>query len=355
MKWTEKELEIIKKVNSKEELLKLIPNRTWDGIRKIRSKTVPEKVKRCLKWSNNEINIVIDNYEKMTKEEITKLLPLRTWESIKLKANGLKINRSFDFLRKSNMNILLENTVESFYWIGFLLADGYINDFIRLDLTLSIKDLDHLIKFSKYVECDNIQKDETKCSIALQNREVCPKICEKFKINIRKTYNPINIIDYQFDKELIFSLIIGFIDGDGCINKVYKRQDCNLRIHLHKSWLDNLIFMEDFIYRYFKRKKERRLSKIGNDGYSLLSISDNEIINNLKKECIRLCLPIMDRKWKRIDENKISRNILFRNVKSDIIKLYESGLSPLEIISKLDLKKGVVYKHLRNYNKLTCL
>ena len=112
--------------------------------------------------------------------------------------------------------------------------------------------------------------------------------------------------------------------------------------------------MEDFIYRYFKRKKERRLSKIGNDGYSLLSISDSEILNSLKKECIRLELPIMYRKWKIIDENKISRNILFRDIKNHIIKLYESGLSPLEIISKLDLKKGVVYKHLRNYKKLTC-
>jgi DNA-binding CsgD family transcriptional regulator len=45
-----------------------------------------------------------------------------------------------------------------------------------------------------------------------------------------------------------------------------------------------------------------------------------------------------------------SRNILFNNTKDDIIKLYKSGLSPLEIISKLNLKKGVVYKHIRNYN-----
>lgn len=123
-----------------------------------------------------------------------------------------------------------------------------------------------------------------------------------------------------------------------------------LRIHLHSSWLDNLIFIENFIYDYFLIEKKKTYSHISNDGYSLLTISDNDIITKLKKECIRLKLPIMSRKWDRIDENRVSRNILFNNVKEDIINLYKLGLPPLEIISKLNLKKGVVYKHIRNYN-----
>jgi len=107
--------------------------------------------------------------------------------------------------------------------------------------------------------------------------------------------------------------------------------------------------MEDFIYDYFKKKKKKKLSKVGSDGYALLTISDNEILNNLKRECIRLKLSIKLRKWGKIDENKISRNLLFMDNKKNILDLFENGLSPTEIISKLELKKGVVYKHIRNF------
>jgi hypothetical protein len=350
MKWSSKEIEIIKKYDNKEELLKLLPGRNWDSIRKFRYKIVPEQIKPCVKWSENELSIIKRNYESMGKEELIQLLPDRSWDSIKLKSNKINIIRSNDCYRKSNMDILMEDKVESFYWIGFILADGHISNNERISISLSIKDIEHLQKFVDYVSCSDIIIKDTMCSISLQNKEVGTQINNKFNIKSNKTYEPMNIKDYSFNKELLFSLIIGFIDGDGSIHKVYKRKDCNLRIHLHSSWLDNLIFIEKFIYDYFSIEKKKTYSHISNDGYSLLTISDNEIITKLKKECIRLKLPIMSRKWDRIDENRVSRNILFNNTKDDIIKLYKSGLSPLEIISKLNLKKGVVYKHIRNYN-----
>ena len=350
MKWSSKEIEIIKKYDDKKELLELLPGRNWDSIRKFRYKIVPEQIKPCIKWSDNELSIIEKNYEKMIKEDLIKLLPNRNWVSIKLKSNKINIIRSNDFYRKSNMNILMEDKVESFYWIGFILADGHISNNERIKINLSIKDIEHLQKFVDYVSCSDIIINDTICSTSLQNKEVGIDLCNKFNIKSNKTYEPMELKNYSFDKELLFSLIIGFIDGDGCINKVYKRQDCNLRIHLHSSWLDNLIFIENFIYDYFSIEKKKTYSHISNDGYSLLAISDNDIITKLKKECIRLKLPIMNRKWDRIDENRVSRNILFNNTKEDIINLYKLGLSPLEIISKLNLKKGVVYKHIRNYN-----
>jgi hypothetical protein len=352
MKWSENEIEIIKNYDSKNELLNLIKGRSWNSIRKKRNKVTPNNVKKCKKWTKEEIDIIIENYEKLEKEKLMNLLPNRSWDSIKLKSNSVGINRSYDFLRDSKMEILLKNELETFYWIGFILADGHINDKIRLALTLSCKDIEHLIKFSKYIECDNIQIDDIKCTITLQNKEVCPVICDKFDIKSDKTYDPPNFKLFKFDKELIFSLIIGFIDGDGCIGKVYKRKDCNLRIHLHNSWINNLIFIENFIYQYFEVSKNKTLSKISNDGYSLLSISNSEVLNRIKKECIRLKLPIMYRKWNNIDENRNSRNILFKEIKSEILKLYKDGISPKDIIKKLNLNKGVVYKHIRNYNKV---
>ena len=44
MKWSDEEIQIIKSFDKKDELIKLLPNRNWDSIRKIRSKIVPENV-----------------------------------------------------------------------------------------------------------------------------------------------------------------------------------------------------------------------------------------------------------------------------------------------------------------------
>lgn len=347
MKWSIEEMEIVKKYDTKEDLIKLLQGRSWNSIRKIRAKIIPEKIKPCIKWNDFEINILIDNYKNMIKEDLIKLLPGRSWESIKLKSNSLLLNRSYDFARESNLDILMRDETESFYWIGFILADGHISNRNRISLELSIKDIDHLEKFAKYIECDNISKDDVMCRILVQNKDICSKICDKFDISNNKTYRPMKLNEYDFQNKLIFSLIIGFIDGDGCISNLYKRRDCNIRLHLHKSWVNNLIFIENFLYSYFSIEKSKIYSKIGSDGYSILTLSDNNIITKIKKECLILKLPIMERKWSKIDENRVSRNVIFENNKNIIIELYNQGLTPIEIINRLNCKKGVVYKHIR--------
>ena len=352
MKWTNEEVEIIKKYDDRDELLRLLPNRNWDSIRKYRYNIVPNKIKKCEKWSSYEISIIVDNYVNMSKDELLELLPNRSWDSIKLKSNRIDIFRGHDFKRNSNMNILMYDKLDSFYWIGFILADGHISNSERIKISLSNKDRNHLQKFVDYLGCSDIIEKDSMCSTSLQNKEICIQLCEKFNIKNNKTYDPMDLNKYYFDKELLFSLIIGFIDGDGSIHKIYKRQDCNLRIHLHKNWLNNLIFIENFLYNYFNYDKDKVFSKVGNDGYSLLRISDNILLKNIKKECIKLNLPILSRKWNNIDENRLSRSEKFDDVRNNVIKMYCDNISPIDIINKLKLKKGVVYKYIREYKKV---
>ena len=352
MKWTNEEVEIIKKYDDRDELLRLLPNRNWDSIRKYRYNIVPNKIKKCEKWSSYEISIIVDNYVNMSKDELLDLLPNRSWDSIKLKSNRIDIFRGHDFKRNSNMNILMYDELDTFYWIGFILADGHISNSERIKISLSNKDRNHLQKFVDYLGCSDIIEKDSMCSTSLQNREICIRLCEKFNIKNNKTYDPMDLNTYSFDKELLFSLIIGFIDVDGSIHKIYKRQDCNLRIHLHKNWLNNLIFIENFLYNYFNYDKDKVFSKVGNDGYSLLTISDNILLKNIKKECIKLNLPILSRKWNNIDENRLSRSEKFDDVRNNVIKMYCNNISPIDIINKLKLKKGVVYKYIREYKKV---
>jgi hypothetical protein len=253
------------------------------------------------------------------------------------------------------MKILLEDKLESFYWIGFLLADGHFSKKERIKLVISIKDINHLERFKKYLDCTtDISIKDKMCLLSLQNKEICPMLCDKFNIDSNKTYNPPNFNLYNFDKILIFSLIIGFIDGDGCINKVYKRKDSNIRIHIHSSWIDNLLFIEDFIYEYFSLDKYKKLSLVGNDGYSSLTISNNILLKKIKKECIRLNLPIMLRKWDNIDENRLNRNEKSKILKDEILKLQKSGFKNSEIIKRLNISRVTFYKYINSEYFLNC-
>ena len=47
---------------------------------------------------------------------------------------------------KNNIKILLEENLESYYWIGFILADGHIDGNKRLQITLKSIDYEHLKK-----------------------------------------------------------------------------------------------------------------------------------------------------------------------------------------------------------------
>ena len=348
MKWNTHEIEILKKYTEKEILLDLLPNRTWNSIRKKNKKINPAIFKSCKKWTNEEIHIINENYEKSSKEELMGLLTNRSWTAIKLKSNFLGLNRTHES-RNPKMDKLLLDTIESFYWIGFILADGHIHNKERLKLELSSKDSEHLNKFCDYVECENISINDITSFVTLQNKEICKKIVEKFNIENNKTENPPELKSYKFENDLIFSLIVGFIDGDGSIGYVHNRKDCNLRIRIHKNWLSNLEFIEDFIYEIFNYKKEKYLTKITNDGYAFLNISNNEVLKLMKLKSDELKIPLMKRKWEKIDLNKTSRIKVFLDLKNEILKLYSEGFSPKDIISFLGIKKGVVYKHIRNY------
>lgn len=357
MKWTEEEIEYV--INnyentSKEEMLNKLNGKTWKSIKHVGNKF---NIKRITKfnneWKEYEINYLIKNYENTSKDELIGCLNGRTWTSIKLMGRKLGLYRSNDFNRKSNMNKLLENNNNAFYWMGFLSADGHFNqNDSRVKLILAIKDKEHLTKFANFVETDNMLLTENTCSVSIQNIDLFDELCEKFNLNHNKTYLPPNFdLFNKYNKELFFSYIIGFIDGDGYINKLYKRKDCNLGIHLHKSWLNNLIHIENFLYNYFNLDKKKTFSKIGKDDYARMIISNGTLISEIKKEVLRLNLPFMNRKWDIIDETHVSKYEMTKVNKEIVINLYLTGLNGKDIINKTKLKKGVVYSYIRETKK----
>lgn len=247
-------------------------------------------------------------------------------------------------IKLSDLSILLKECNESYYWIGFLLADGNFTKG-RLKLTLAIKDEDHLRSFAKYINYKgSFNKKESHISVSAMDIDIVNKICKKFDIKQNKTYNPTNML--LKNNELYYSLIAGFIDGDGCIKRQNKRKDFSLTIKLHSSWKSFLNQINNII-------SIKNTTKINNCGYASFSLSNTTELKKLKNNIIKCNIPIMKRKWDIIDLNFVSRYEVSDKLKNDIIDLLNNNKSINEMSKLLNKKYTTIYNCIKR-NKICC-
>ncbi|WP_336046155.1 homing endonuclease associated repeat-containing protein [Solibacillus ferritrahens] len=173
------------------------------------------------RWSEEEINILLNEYSHNPK--IDELLPVRNKQTIIKKANklGLKLRRG-NVLVKSRF--FEELTSESAYIAGFIAADGYINEKqYFLEITLSIKDQDHLEKIADQLGEDiavKTNKVETSVRLKIVNHKIVDDLV-KMNIVQCKTFT-LKYFD-EMPENLHSHFIRGYLDGDGSI--MPKRQN----------------------------------------------------------------------------------------------------------------------------------
>lgn len=252
----------------------------------------------CIKWSNEEDKLLKDNYQ-LKKKDLIKLFPKRTAAAINIRASQLKLRKERNEYVENSCDILLEDSNLAYYWVGFILADGHIEDNKRLIITLSSKDILHLKKLALLLQCNLSNKIKSKCSISPQDKFVFSKLSNKFDIHHAKTYNPPSTNIIPDNEDLFLSLFAGFIDGDGSIKNQTGRKDCVIDLHIHSSWLK-------FIFIIHKRLNELfdvniAPPRVGNDGYTRWTICNRKVVNGLKQKLSKLNIPLLERKWSKID------------------------------------------------------
>ena len=254
-----------------------------------------------MKWDTEEIATLIENYSFKTKNELLNLFPNRSYDAIKLMAAKLKLKKEINELISGNLNKLLEETPEAYYWIGFIMADGTINhNNNRLKVSLSELDEKHLIKLMFFLDMDLTKLKHyvtDMIEFQIMDNFTLPKIIKKFDFKPSKTYNPPNL-SYLNDNDCLFiSFLSGFIDGDGSIIKKKDKEEYRISIRLHKNWFDNLSFIKNKICSL------TNLSLKGLYKYdvSMLVISDFRVLRFLKLQSEKLKLPILNRKWDKIN------------------------------------------------------
>jgi len=274
-------------------------------------------------------NYLTVNYSKKSKNEMMSDLKL-SWSYIQKLAHLFDIKREFNESIKSfNLKKLLDGSNESLYWIGFILADGHISKSNTIQINLHKKDYEHLKSLITYLDYKTnilIKENIVRCVLTDVPSVLCLK--KMFNWSSNKTKTPVEIPDLN-DNQL-FSLIIGFIDGDGSINSK------SLVVKCDKNWEN--ILMKFYTHLTGDQKKFNYV-----DNCSIFYISKKGILRSIKNKSISLNLPIMKRKWDKINTNKV-----LKYEKSKIVlKLLMNGKS-IKDIKDQGFSSSLIYSVKKN-------
>jgi hypothetical protein len=139
----------------------------------------------------------------------------------------------------------------------------------------------------------------------------------------------------KLNRDSLLSLIVGFIDGDGSITFQHGRTDSFLRIKNHNSWLHILklfadVIMEETLINF-------PTPKTNNQGYASLACSNLKILQFLKNHAIKYKLPILERKWDKIDMVRISAYEIADNRREQVRELFQKGFGYKQISKEVGI------------------
>lgn len=248
-------------------------------------------------WKQSEIDILLSD-EPWYDRSVIELLPGRSWDGIKQKAKKLGLKFDHPCTAKS-FGRLLEATPISYYWNGFLLADGSFQERGALTFALGDKEVEQMKRFAIFVGKDDI--NESKNGVVIQSGRVSHPLMEKFDYKPNKTKHPPTEWDYKgLSDELLLSHFIGFIDGDGSVRKQHNGTDhCLVTIRMDSSWCE---WLKEYIGEI--RKRTGLLfgqPHIGYDGYTEFCIGSPKTVVFLKRFLTEHQLPVLERKWDKVE------------------------------------------------------
>ena len=179
------------------------------------------------KWTNEECNILICNYKKLNNEELMKLLPNRSWSSILTKANKLHLNKR-QYWSKQEDELLIEVYEKlDIDEVVKMFPNRNKNAIIKRAMLLNLNSFNHIIW----------TKEQEKYLI--DNWILLPDII--IAKNINKTKNAVKRKRHllglyrQNKNQLTYENIAKFIRGNIYQWKIDSMKQCNYSCVLTKS------------------------------------------------------------------------------------------------------------------------
>ncbi len=261
------------------------------------------------KWNEENNKKLIEIYPTSTIQELKDAFPGLKIHALNEYARRKGLKRLVCSQRKGTLRPLLEETLEAYYWAGFIAADGWVSKTGQVVVFIDVKDKNHLEKLALFLNTNISVYEEEKdfngkyiskmVRVAVQDQKLGLEFAKKFDLKYQKTYNPPSIdILKQFDDDKLFAYIIGFIDGDGSIGN--STGYITLRIQNHASWIDVHRFILLFIQNKFKFNNGSIL--IDKRGYSNLGLYSKCAIFKMYNHIKLLSLQHLNRKWDKLNE-----------------------------------------------------
>lgn len=323
--WSQSEDEILTANYQKpiKDLAVLLPNRSANAIeqrlRKVLGLPVAPAVRKTA-WTPEDISYLRANYGKTTSVELCKRLGRKKHAIAEYaRKQGLTIPKdengdTVNTIGKASLRRLLDGSLQSCYWMGYLMADGYMHHGLgQIVLASAEADKDHMGTYATYLggkaHCYRGISDFTGLSrehyrVSIADRRAAAKIAQKYDWKPRKTYNPpsIDILSRAFDtNDHFLAFLIGFIDGDGHIVKSHH----GIRVENHASWIDFHQFLLDTLRRIGIVTRDIKAA-INGDGYSDFNLN-HYATEHLKRFIDKHQLTILTRKWDKINSTKPSK------------------------------------------------
>lgn len=227
-----------------------------------------------------------------------------------LKKHGL-INKPIRY--KVNHDFFYKNDQFSFYWAGFLAADGCILDKKGstkiISLGLSKKDEDHIEKFKNNLQAENpigryliknskrnpAWKDCWKSEIKIMSNELC-KSLERFNIMPRKT-KTYKFPEWLMNNPLVHHFMRGYFDGDGSLFFSLGKTKKTKQLYFNLRGTSNFLT----VYRSVLEEKCNLTEKDKpiriNNGIGVLEYGGNGIVGKIVKFLYNDADIYLDRKY----------------------------------------------------------
>lgn len=299
-KWTQKEISLVKRhylSKTKDEMLILLPNRTWDAIKTTASK---KKITKLKKWTKQEVDFLKKNYKKHpTKwcaKQIGKNVGTVRQKAITLNLHTYRHALSINEIKNVYVDSFLNVKVpEVAYVLGFLWADGYISNGGKyVSLNIVKKDLNKIKKLFSYIGrwIFSNKKVSTKDGVKRKSQKTAYICNEQFHSFLtendylkKSILSPCKIFS-KIPAQIKRYFIRGMVDGDGCfyVSKNGRTRQFKLAGTFEQDWsLIEKLFIENNIT--YKVERNTQINKINNklNKSSVVRVWKRESIINLSK------------------------------------------------------------------------
>lgn len=274
-----------------------------------------------------EIDQIKEYYPNLPKDQFLGRFPNRTEAALMSKVRALELYKKIPHpmrTPKSNLSILLNESLESYYWLGYILADGNVSSNLNvLSLCSSTKDETQMRKYAVHIGTENLyyragpsgfsSKITKGVSVTTQDPTTIKLLIERFDLKPRKTFNPPSVGKYTgLDITKLISLFLGFIDGDGSVRFEPHRREYALYAYGTEDWAPFFDFFSKTVREFFPPCNPKVLTRPPRDFLdkngvlkvrrpgAMFRVLSKELLVKLKRFAEENHLPVLSRKWDKI-------------------------------------------------------